>query len=79
MDNYSNDFSVILPDYKDLLTVDDLSKIFHVSKKTIYKELGSGKFGTPIQMGRVYLIPKVYIISRFFNNYVSDNNGMAKV
>ena len=42
----------ILCGYKDLLSVENLSSIFEVSKNTIYKELKAGKFGEPIQVGR---------------------------
>ena len=66
MNNFSDNYSACLTDYGDLLTVEDLAHIFMVSNKTIYKEMRSGKFGKPIQIGRAYLVPKVYIISRFF-------------
>jgi len=59
----------ILDGYKDLLSVKDLSEIFEVSKQTIYKEMKEGKFGTPIQIGRAYKIPKIYILHRYFHGY----------
>ena len=55
-----------LSKYKDLLTVEDLSDIFEVSKNTVYKEIKQGKFGSPIQIGRSLKIPKIYIIKHFF-------------
>jgi predicted DNA-binding transcriptional regulator AlpA len=55
--------------YKDLLSVDDLMKIFNVSKATIYKEIKQGKFGIPIQIGRAYKIPKNYVLKKFFSDY----------
>ena len=58
-----------LSNYGDLLNVEDLSAIFEVSKNTIYKSVKDGKFGTPIQIGRAYKIPKTYIIKKFFKNY----------
>jgi len=58
-----------LTKYKDLLSVDDLTEIFNVSKATIYKEIKQGKFGTPIQIGRTFKIPKSHIIKEFFRNY----------
>ena len=57
----------ILDGYKDLLNVKDLSEIFEVSRQTIYKEMKEGKFGTPIQIGRTYKIPKIYILLRYFH------------
>jgi len=65
----SNDYvmkSEIATKYKDLLCVDDLASIFKVSRQTIYKEIKNGKFGQPIQIGRAYKIPKLYIMQRYF-------------
>jgi len=59
----------VLRNYNDLLTIEDLSAIFEVSKNTIYKSVKDGKFGTPIQIGRAYKVPKVYVIKKFFKNY----------
>ena len=59
--------SMILTDYSDLLSVDDLSTIFGVSKQTIRRELKHGKFGDVIQIGRAFKIPKISVIQRFFN------------
>lgn len=56
----------ILTDYNDLLSVEDLAKIFQVSKQTIRKEIKAGKFGAPIFIGRAFKVPKLYVISRFF-------------
>ena len=56
----------ILNGYKDLLDVNDLSSLFEISKQTVYKEMKMGKFGIPIQIGRTFKIPKVYIINRYF-------------
>ena len=55
-----------LAEYKDLLSVKDLSAIFGVSAQTIYKEIRNGKFGDPIRIGRTYKIPKIHILERFF-------------
>ena len=61
--NIRND---LLLEYGDLLSADELAKIFRVSKQTIYKEIKAGKFGKPIQIGRAYLIPKIYILKEYF-------------
>lgn len=60
--------SDILCGYGDLLSTDELAKIFRVSKQTIYKEMRAGKFGEPIQIGRAYLIPKIHIIRKYFED-----------
>ena len=57
----------LLDDFGDLLSTKDLAKLFGVSKQTIYKELKAGKFGVPIQVGRVFLVPKIHVIQRFFS------------
>jgi len=59
--------SVTLDRFGDLLSVGDLAIIFEVSKQTIYKEMKSGKFGNPIQIGRAYKIPKFYVLQRYFH------------
>ena len=59
----------VLSEYRDLLSVRDLAKIFTVSIGTIYKEIHEGKFGSPIQIGRTFRIPKIYIIRKYFDNY----------
>ena len=58
-----------LDKYPDLLSVTDLMEIFGVSKNTIYKEIQDGKFGQPIQIGRAFRIPRMYIWNKFFANY----------
>ena len=58
-----------LSGYKDLLSVDDLSRIFGVSKNTIYKSIQNGDFGKPIRIGRAYKVPRIFVIDKFFNNY----------
>jgi len=58
----------LLTEYKDLLSVQDLTAIFNVSKQTIYKEMKAGKFGTPIRIGRAYKIPRIRILQQYFQN-----------
>ena len=58
---------IFLENYRDLLSAKDLSEIFEVSKQTIYKEIKQGKFGKPIKIGRVYKIPKAYILQKYFD------------
>jgi len=58
-----------LEKYNDFLSIENLAEIFSVSKQTIRKELKAGKFGTPLQIGRAFRIPRTYIISKFFTTY----------
>jgi len=55
-----------LQKYNDLLSVRDLMEIFSVSKTTIYKSIQQGKFGKPIQIGRAFKIPRIYILENYF-------------
>jgi predicted DNA-binding protein YlxM (UPF0122 family) len=57
-----------LADYKDLLSVEDLTEIFETTKATIYKEIKRGKFDAPIKIGRKYKIPKVLVYEKFFKS-----------
>ena len=59
----------ILANYKDLLGVDDLAQIFDVNKNTIYNSINNGEFGKPIQIGRAYKVPKIFIIKKFLCEY----------
>ena len=56
----------ILDNYGDLLNAQDLADIFGNTKGTIYKELRIGKFGTPLKIGRKYVIPKTAVYDKFF-------------
>jgi excisionase family DNA binding protein len=69
MDTSSTTRRMTLDNYGDLLTVKDLSGFLGVSEQTIYKEIRQGKFGKPLKFGRVYRIPKVYILERYFGGY----------
>jgi len=62
--------ATILDHYGDLLTVEDLSNFFGVSKQTVYKEIREGKLGKPLRFGREYRIPKVHIINNFMQGFV---------
>ena len=59
----------ILSEYRDLLSIEDLSEIFGASKNTLYKSIRHGDFGTPIKLGRAYKIPKIYVVKKFFSDY----------
>ena len=59
----------MLDKYNDLLSVSDLTEIFGVSKQTIYKNIREGKFGTPIQIGRAFKVPRLYVLNTYFSNY----------
>jgi hypothetical protein len=66
---------VRIEDFGDLLTTQDLSKLFGMSIKTAYKEIGAGSFGKPLKFGREYRIPKIYIVQRYFGGYADTKNN----
>jgi len=68
----SNSKAITLDCFGDLLSAQDLSTFFGVSKQTIYKEIRDGKFGEPIKFGRSYRIPKVYIRQRYLVGYEDE-------
>jgi len=67
-DNCTNKMTT-LEHYPDLLSVQDLSEILGISKQTVYKEIKKGTFGNLRKWGRVYRIPKLYIINNFILGY----------
>ena len=48
-------------EFKDVVTVDDVTKMLHVSRVTVYKLLKSGRIRT-LKVGKKYIIPKQSII-----------------
>ena len=69
MDNKQNENIIIhapLAEYRDLLGVSDLCKIFDVSKPTLYAQIQNGNFGEPIKIGRAYRVPKIYVLKKYF-------------
>jgi len=59
----------MLDKFNDLLSVKDLSQIFNVDRKSIYKEIQKGSFGVPIKMGNKFQIPKAFVLNKYFHNY----------
>jgi len=70
----------IFQKYPDLLSVQDLSEIFQVSRNAIYKEIKSGKFGEPIKIGREFRISKVFVWNAFicYNNCEGNLASMER-
>ena len=48
-------------EFKDVVTVDDVTKMLHVSRVTVYKLLKSGRIRA-LKVGKKYIIPKQSII-----------------
>jgi len=55
-------YRMMLMDYPDILSFDQMCKVLSVSSKTAYKLLQNKKI-TCIKIGRAYRIPKVHILT----------------
>lgn len=51
----------MLPEYNDILLPEDLQKILHTGRNTIYKYLAEGKIKS-LRVGGKYKIPKMYLL-----------------
>ena len=51
----------MLPEYNDILLPEDLQKILHTGRNTIYKYLAEGKIKS-LRVGGKYKIPKKYLL-----------------
>jgi len=49
-----------LKEYEDVLRPEDLQKILHIGRSTIYKYLADGEIKS-IRIGNQYRIPKMYL------------------
>lgn len=55
-------YTLMLKDYPDVMTIEQMCEIFGVSTKTGYKLLKNGEV-THLKIGRNYRIPKAHILS----------------
>lgn len=62
-------YDIIFKNYPDVLNVKQVSEIFDVSTKTIYKQIKNGELQC-IKVGREFRIPKIAIL-----NYIKVFSG----
>ena len=55
------EYTKMLSEYKDVLLPEDLQKILHIGRNTVYKYLADGEIKS-IRIGNQYRIPKQYLI-----------------
>lgn len=55
-------YRLMLKDYPDIMSIDEMCAALKVSNKTGYKLLKEGKINS-IKVGRTYRIPKVHVLS----------------
>lgn len=53
--------NIIFSEYPDIVTIEQLSTMLRISKKTAYKLIKEKKIRSFI-IGRSYVIPKIYIL-----------------
>ncbi len=59
--NFKEIYQIVLKDYPDILTVEEMSSALGVSSKTGYKLIKDGKIQN-MKVGRAYRIPKVHLL-----------------
>ena len=55
------DYTQMLTEYNDILLPEDIQKILHTGRNTVYKYLAEGKIRS-IRVGGKYKIPKMYLL-----------------
>ncbi len=54
-------YTQMLTEYNDVLLPEDVQKILHTGRNTVYNYLSEGKIRS-IKIGRKYKIPKLYLL-----------------
>ena len=54
-------YEQLLTEYKDVLLPEDIQKILHIGRNTVYNYLAKGKIRS-IMVGGKYRIPKLYLL-----------------
>lgn len=55
------DYKQMLTEYKDILLPEDVQKILHIGRNTVYTYLAEGRIKS-IKVGGKYRIPKLYLL-----------------
>lgn len=55
------DYTQMLTEYNDILLPEDVQKILHIGRNTIYTYLAEGRIRS-IRVGGKYRIPKLYLL-----------------
>jgi excisionase family DNA binding protein len=56
----------MLEEYRDVLTAGQVQEVLGISKMTLYRLLNDGEIKS-IRIGRIFKIPKVYLIEYILN------------
>lgn len=60
-DQISNVYNALFKEYPDVVGVEQMSEMLHISTKTVYKLLRENKIKY-FMIGRIYKIPKINIL-----------------
>ncbi len=60
-----SDLKQPLSEYDDVLRPEDLQKILHTGRNTVYSILADGTIRS-IKIGKKYLVPKLYLIQYLY-------------
>ena len=55
------EYSQILAEYNDILLPEDVQKILHTGRNTVYQYIAQGKIRS-LKIGGKYKIPKLYLL-----------------
>ena len=55
------EYKQMLTEYKDILLLEEVQKILHTGRNTVYNYLAEGKIRS-IKVGGKYRIPKLYLL-----------------
>ena len=61
------EYSQILADYNDILLPEDVQKILHTGRNTVYQYLAQGKIRS-LRIGGKYKIPKLYLLEFIYSD-----------
>lgn len=67
------DYTQTLTEYKDVLTPQDVQKILHIGRNTLYTYLAEGRIRS-IRVGGKYRIPKLYLLEFIYPdiNFINE-------
>ena len=69
------EYSNFLEEYEDILYPEDLKKILHVGRNTVYQYLANGTIKS-LRIGNKYRIPKLYLWDFLYPD--TDNSRESK-
>ena len=69
------DYMQMLPEYGDILLPEDLQKILHAGRNTIYKYLAEGKIRS-LMIGGKYKIPKLYLLEFLYPDMIFSKEAV---